>query len=379
MKKPLSGLWPFLIVLTLFCMLLHPQVTVDAAFSGFLLWARVVLPALFPFLVAQSLLFSSGAAAFLAVLLHPVTERLFRLPGAAALPVLMGFASGFPVGAILTRQLYEERALTLRETEHLLAFTNNSSPLFLLGSIGVGLFASPAAGALLLVSLFGGNLLLGLLLRFTHEVRSPGPPPRLRDALEQMRARKNPAPLGQLMADAIRSAFLSSATVAGFIVIFSVLTSLLSFRGVLQAAADFLPPVLPCALLVSLLKGLLEITLGCQSAASASAPFMQQLTVITLICALGGLSVFAQIMSLMGQIPIRPGRFLLCRLGQAAVSLGLMRLFAPHLLQVAVFTQPSVSGSAARLLYGFDYWTASLLLLLISLLVLLTLAFHARS
>ena len=384
MKRLRVWLVPAGIGLTLAFMLLHPQATAEAALRGFLLWGKVVLPALFPFLAAQNLLYSTGAAAFMAVLLHPAAERVFRLPGAAALPVLMGFTSGFPVGAILTRQLYDERALTLRDAEHLLAFTNNSSPLFLLGSIGAGLLASPEAGLLLLLSLYGGNLLLGLLLRFTHETRTAPRRPSLADARKALRTHRTPAPLGQLMADAIRSAFVSSATVAGFIVIFSVLAVMLSCFGVFRAAAGLLPSAATFSgtLLTGLLQGILEITLGCESAARASAPLMQKLAVITLVCAVGGLSVFAQIMSLMGHIPIRPGRYFLCRIAQTVFSLGLLRLFSGPLLEVPVFSH-AMSGGAARLLYRFDCWTASLALLLLSLftllLILLCAAFYARS
>ena len=53
-----------------------------------------------------------------------------------------------------------------------------------------------------------------------------------------------------------------------------------------------------------------------------------------------------------------------------------------RILKVPVFSH-AVSGSAARLLYRFDCWTASLVLLLLSLftllLILLCAAFYARS
>ena len=62
MKKHLPRLLPLLTLCTLLFMILHPADTLDAAFQGFQLWSSVVLPALFPFLTAANLLFSSGAA-----------------------------------------------------------------------------------------------------------------------------------------------------------------------------------------------------------------------------------------------------------------------------------------------------------------------------
>ena len=60
---------------------------------------------------------------------------LFRLPGEAGFAVALGFTSGFPMGAILTASLKEQSLCTPQEAARLAAFTNNSSPLFLLISV----------------------------------------------------------------------------------------------------------------------------------------------------------------------------------------------------------------------------------------------------
>ena len=125
------------LILTLF-MIINPDATVEAAAEGLKLWATVVVPALLPFFIAAELMFSLGLVYLLSMFLEPVMQPLFRLPGCSALVVAMGFTSGFPVGALLSRKLYEEKLLTAEETERLTSFTNNSSPLFILGAIGVG-------------------------------------------------------------------------------------------------------------------------------------------------------------------------------------------------------------------------------------------------
>ncbi len=370
MKHSAAWVFPFVTACTLGFMVLHPQDTLDAALQGFLLWGKVVLPSLFPFLIAANLLFASGLVNRLEMLLKPVMQPLFHLPGCAALPVFMGFTSGFPVGAILTRRLYDEHRIRLTEAEHLLAFTNNSSPLFILGTIGAGLFHAPALGLLLLCVHNGSNLLVGLLLRFTH------PCPEKQPSRPSANEPADAASIGTRLSDAIRNAFSSTTLIAGFIVIFSVLTRMLSVWGIIGYLSRPLTPVLellhlPPETAEGFLHGLFEMTIGCQATAESTADPYSQLLLISLLLAFSGLSILAQIMSIMASVPIRWSRFFLARGLQMLFSVCLLRIFAPFFLALPVFFSTPLAEPFASFLYTFDVWTISLLFLLFSLLFLL--------
>ena len=64
---------------------------------------------------------------------------------------------------LYTSRLWEEKLITSQETERLVSFTNNSSPLFIIGAIGVGMLASPQFGYLLAVSHYAANLIVGFI------------------------------------------------------------------------------------------------------------------------------------------------------------------------------------------------------------------------
>lgn len=70
------------------------------------------------------------------------------------------------MGAQLTGELYQQGSLTKNEAERLLAFCNNSGPLFILGTVGIGLFGNRSYGVLLLVCHIAAAVTVGLLLRF---------------------------------------------------------------------------------------------------------------------------------------------------------------------------------------------------------------------
>ena len=86
----------------------------EAAKEGLALCAGSVIPALFPFLAASSLLLKLGFGDALAGPLAPLMG-LYRLPGEAAGALVLGLAGGYPVGARTAAELYAQGALTRDE------------------------------------------------------------------------------------------------------------------------------------------------------------------------------------------------------------------------------------------------------------------------
>ena len=78
---------------------------------------------------------------------------VFRVPGIGAYAFIMGIISGYPVGAKIVTKFRQDGLCTKAEAERLLAFTNNSGPLFIIGTVGITLF---------------GNTQIGILLFLTH-------------------------------------------------------------------------------------------------------------------------------------------------------------------------------------------------------------------
>jgi sporulation integral membrane protein YlbJ len=93
-------------------------------------------------------------------------RKFFNLPGSGALCVILGLISGYPVGARVAADLYENGECTRVEAARMLAFCNNPGPLFVLGTIGAGMFKSRNIGILLYTSVVISALATGLIFRF---------------------------------------------------------------------------------------------------------------------------------------------------------------------------------------------------------------------
>lgn len=374
------------VVLLAVFMVTHPGSAVSSAQAGLNLWAMVIVPALLPFFIIAELLVSMGLVRFLGVMLEPVMQPLFRLPGCSSLVVAMGFTSGFPVGAILTRRLYDDNLLQAEEAERLLSFTNNSSPLFILGAVGMGMFGSAKLGWLLAISHYAANLLVGVLGRFRA---APVPKrgylsahKRWQEAKKALQSTIGAEGFNARLARAIKHSSANILAIGGYIMIFSVITGMLSDWGAMGQLAKVIRLAfsrwgLSYQVAYGISMGCFEITLGANAiAAVTDTNLLHQLVAVTAVLAFSGLCIITQVMGVMIGTPVRLAYYLKARLLQASIAV----LFT--LLGYRLWALGSAPTSKLLLLptplYSLPAWPWSLYCLLVMVLIMLLLLCISR-
>ncbi|CAH1190252.1 Sporulation integral membrane protein YlbJ [Paenibacillus plantiphilus] len=342
-------------VLIALLLAIFPAAALDSAVRGLSIWWQVLFPALFPFFVISELLLGFGIVHFFGTMLDPFMRPLFRLPGIGGFVVTMGFASGYPVGARLTSQLWEQRLITRAEGERLVAFTTSSDPIFLIGAVAVGFFHNAALAPILAAAHYGGAMMIGFMMRY-HDRHSRGstdaeawrPPsdrgsslrsnrrksPRLIEAVKAMHQARllDGRPLGTLFQDAIQASLRLMIVVGGLVVFFSVLMELLTQAGTISALSAGIGTVmtllgLPASLSNAVVNGLFEVTLGAKAAGAAiGSGLMHQTAIAAFILSWGGLSVHAQIASLLSRTDLRYRPFLIARFIHGCIASALVYL-----------------------------------------------------
>lgn len=159
-------LFPILFTLFIVCLLAFSNSNLQAAKSGIALWANSVLPSLLPFFIATELLSHTNVISILGNMFGKLMRPLFRVPGEGSFAFMMGIISGYPTGAKIVTDFRKQRICTKAEAERLLAFTNNSGPLFIVGTVGISLFADTTTGFLLLITHILACITVGILFRF---------------------------------------------------------------------------------------------------------------------------------------------------------------------------------------------------------------------
>lgn len=351
-----------------------PDDTLDASIRGLNLWWEVVFPSLLPFFITAELLIAFGVVRFLGVLFEPIMRPIFNIPGVGSFGWMMGMASGYPTGAKIASRLREEKQLTRIEAERLVSFTNNSSPLFIFGAISAGFFHDPRLGILLATCHYVGNAIVGFLMRFhgrREEIKTKDTPKKVSfvRAFQEMHETrmKDKRPFGEVLGDAVLNSIKTLVMVGGFIVLFSVLVKLLFLVGISDFIARFFELLLSIFsfstdFAVPLFSGLFEITIGANLISQLSTDsLLQKAIVISFILGFNGLSVQAQVASILARTDIRFAPYLFSRLLHGTIaSILTLFLYKPLYLDRQVLDSGDVPVQANP---SPDFWSCLLLLL----------------
>ncbi len=313
------ALFFFLIIFTT-ALIIYPEQSLLASIKGLHAWWEIVFPSLLPFFIMAELLISFGVVQFIGVLLEPMMRPLFNVPGIGSFAWIVGMASGFPAGAKISARLREKEQMTQVEAERLVSFSNAASPLFLFGAIAVGFFHNTKIGIFIAISHYISNILVGICMRFYKYERSQRQHKKSTEwqniiilSLKKMHHTRlsDQRTFGDIVGDAVISSVQTLLMIGGFIILFSVLTTLLQLLGFFKVVLFILTPLLtllhiPSETVYVLLPGLFEITIGANAISSSQTlPLQIQLALVSFILGFNGFSIHAQVASILSKTDIR--------------------------------------------------------------------------
>ncbi len=311
--------------------LFRPDVYVASALEGVKLWALVVLPSLLPFFFFTSLLAKIGATERMARTLKNPCEQIFGTSGYAAYAFLMSILSGYPVGAKIIGDLGEKGLIDETDATKMSAFCSTSGPLFIVGSVSVGMFGSVAAGKLLFLAHTLSALITGVIFRFYRQTKKTTTSAD-KNAPQTVRPSVLPAKkkdeTDNVLYDCVYSSVVSLATVGGFICVFYVLADIFQNLDILYPLWKTLCFITKNeALSKAFSYGLIECTRGCKMLALCGLS-TYSLAFASSLIAFGGVSVLVQSVCFLKKANVKISVFLLAKTVQTVISFLLTLAFA---------------------------------------------------
>lgn len=311
---------PITLCLTGF-LLLHAAETQAAALHALQLAATTLIPALFPFCVLSNFLLCSGTATYWGHAIRILPTKLFGLEETAGLPWLLGTLCGFPIGAIVTANLYTSGVIHRDSAERILPLSTNVSPSFAVAIAGGVVLHDLQIGFLLWVIQVLSALLTGLFLR-----------PIVPFSGTSTNVYSEPQSTSASFVEAVQTAARTMCHLAGFLVLFSVLLCLVTpLFSMLQIPAA-------CA---ALCAGILELTNGVTMLASVPLNLSVRFLLTSVLLGFSGFCVHAQVLSFAGPLglSIRP---YLCGKVLHALLAGLLSIPALFLLPDTIFPAAAI-------------------------------------
>ena len=373
-------------VLITILLIIYSEDVFSSAVNGLNIWWTVVFPALLPFFIMAEILMGLGVVDYIGTLLEPLMRPLFRIPGVGAFALAMGLASGYPIGAKITGNLRRNNMCTKTEAERLISFSNTADPLFMVGAVAVGMLKRPQLGLIIALAHYLACITVGLIFRFykpntsTTNNKQKNQQHNIfkRAANSLYQSRKNDRrSLGEILGDAIKESVETLLLIGGFIILFSVLTEIITllsidqlFKLIISSMLGFLG--LEESLILPLISGIFEITNGSNLASQSIAPLSQKLIIISSVIAWSGISVHAQVAAMVKGTDISLKPYLIARIIHSILAgVYTYLIYTPN--KIALEKIPVISDSTSKSL-GLDYSTY-LSFMFSSLIIILGIAF----
>lgn len=205
-------------------LLIKPAEAGKGVESGISFCIRVIIPSLFVFLVLSRM--------FMGALLSACGRSL---PLAL---ILTGIVCGFPVGAKIVRQMYENKMLSKKQAEVLISSSDNASASFIISFAGANVLGSVKAGFLLLAGKFLSSVFWYFFLSRTYLNKDE----------------RRFAPAGALPPVILPEAVKDSARTMA-----DICASIIFFVTISEAVMSFLPPA---EVFQGLVRGFFEFSGG---------------------------------------------------------------------------------------------------------------------
>lgn len=286
------------LIIILIEILLYKTIVFDSISISLNTWTTSIIPSLFPFFVISDILINYHITNYIPKPIKKTFSYLFGTSDQVTTIFFLSCLSGFPSNARNTRTLYDKKLITESEASHALIFTHFSNPLFILSTVSVLFLHNESFGIPILISHYLGNIILGIITKKNTTTNN----------INYTKETNKSQSFSTILINSIKSSIDTLLLILGTLTCFLVLSSLLINNLNLNPYNS------------SIIKGLLEITMGLKSLSLLNIPDIYKIVISTMFISFGGLSVHLQVISQITDTKIKYYPFFIARIFHAIIS-----------------------------------------------------------
>ena len=241
-----------------------------------------LFPAMIPFFIISELLINYGFVEIMAFLLRPIMKHLFHLNENCAYIIILSMLSGTPANAKYVKELLNNKKIGIKDANKILLFSHFVNPIFIIGTVGQMYLGNKKLGIIILISGYITNLIVGIFLR-DEKVK----------AVEDVKLNRKTNLKNKSFISVLKSSIVNTSKT--LVIVFGIITSCIVFSNILNAYFKFNP----------LLNGILEITNGLNYVGVSNIKIIFKIILSSFYLNFGGLSIHAQVFSILDNKKIR--------------------------------------------------------------------------
>lgn len=305
--------FPIIIFAFIILLLCSPAKFMAVALDGALVWATILLPSLFPFIFFSRLFTTFEVTQNLSRPFSRATQKLYHCPSDSAYVFLLSVLCGYPIGAKLISDLYQDGKISKGQAYRSVSFVSNCGPMFIIGSVGVGMLHSPMAGIIILICHILSSLLNGLIYRKSWKKFNSERLP----AASEKNAQTS-------VSDIVFSSINSVLMVGGYVIIFFIVAEVFTSLKIFYPLCLLLKKIgINPQISEGILCGLLEITKGSKILSTASSNLQVIVPACCFLITFGGFSTFMQSYAFLEKTGMKKSVLLIQKTTQALIATAL--------------------------------------------------------
>lgn len=285
----------FLITLFIILFVLNLNSCIEAALNGAKLAFTAILPTIFPFSVICNLLIAYDGVNIYSKILGPLICKPLKLSKNCSFPLVASFLCGYPLGAKYSSDIYNLGYIDKNEYERLLNIASNAGPIFILGAVSIAMLNNIRYGYILLIANYLSSFIVGFLIKSKGNSYS-------RKNFSNPKTNTSNS-FGSNLKTALENAINTTLNIFAFIILFSVIINIIKSTTLVKDAFLLLENLFNISnnLLYSIFLGSIEFTNGCKLISLLDISINLKLSIISFILCFSGLSVFAQVSSIISK------------------------------------------------------------------------------
>lgn len=316
-KRHILTLFIILIIVTA---LASPADYIAETLGAFILYAKNVLPALFPFIFFNKMLTMIGSANELSVLLKKPLSKIYHAPPSSGYVMIMSIFCGYPIGSKLTRDLYDGGIITREQTFIVSTLSSICGPIFVIGTVS-NMLGNSKYGYIIYFSHLLSAFINGLIYR----------PKTKPNDTEQTTSQPN---TDDILSKSMLDSIISILTVGGYIAIMSFFITLLNKIGITKLVVTLFEFAgVKAEVTTSIWYGLFEMTRGIANLAKCNLTPIFSVSFATFLVTFGGICIALQSLNYINKCGIKVSKFLLSKLTHATIATAISVLLCLIFLQ----------------------------------------------
>ena len=300
-----NNLITMLVLVVCFIFITNPSLYAKSCLNAISVWGLNVLPMLLPFFIFTRIIVSLCPPK--KNVLDKPFKKAYHTPDGSFLIFFLSVISGYPMGAKLISNVYENKYIDNDDALAMLSFCSISGPMFMIGTVGVSIFGSYKAGLIILIANVLACLINGLIFRKKNkealikdnkidkniiiEDKFKGDNSVTNKGVEVNNS-------SNILADSVYDSLNSILLVGAYIVLSFLLIDLLKNIGFISNVSSAICSVLHIKdkqnVVESALSGLIEITRGNIDLATTSLSLGAKTVISSGLIGFGGISVLMQ-------------------------------------------------------------------------------------